>query len=265
MAVMPYWQYPRLIAHRCGGALAPENTLAGLEVSARLGVVAVEFDVMLSADGVPLLIHDETLERTTTGTGAVASRTAAELRLLDAGLRHHPAFAGERIPAFQEALAHCQRLGLAANIEIKPAPGHEVETGRVVAETLLAFLKAQATDGKGRTALLLSSFSQQALSAANQAGVTAAGLPCALLFEEVPADWQDCLQRLGCQFLHCDAANLDEFRLAEIRAAGVTLACYTVNDREQARQLYEQGVSAVFSDRPDILLGSAHETEKIVR
>ncbi len=253
MVVMP-WHYPRLIAHRCGGALAPENTLAGLEIAARLGVKAVEFDVMLSADGVPLLIHDETLERTTTGTGAVADQTAAALRLLDAGRRHHPAFAGERIPTFQEALAYCARLGLAANVEIKPATGHEVATGQAVAEALLAWFHDEQARYAHAPPLLFSSFSQPALVAANQAGVAAAGLPCALLFEDVPAGWQDCLHDSGCRFLHCDAARLDVRRLAEIHAAGVTLACYTVNSDTQAQRLYASGVAAVFSDRPDLLM-----------
>ncbi|MDP3036273.1 MAG: glycerophosphodiester phosphodiesterase family protein, partial [Rhodocyclaceae bacterium] len=85
--------YPRIIAHRCGGALAPENSLAGLAIAARLGCRAVEFDVMLTADGVPLLIHDETLRRTTTGRGRVAEMTLAEIRRFDAGGPHHAAFA----------------------------------------------------------------------------------------------------------------------------------------------------------------------------
>ncbi len=243
------WSYPRLIAHRCGGALAPENTLVGLLVAARMGVRAVEFDVMLSADGFPFLIHDETLERTTNGCGAVADQSAAQLRQLDAGVRHHPAFAGEPIPTLEDALAHCLRLGLAANIEIKPAPGQEAETGRVVVKTIQAFL-----NGQGALPLLLSSFSQEALAAANEAGAQAAGLPLAMLFEAVPADWQAVLHRLDCSFVHCDAARLDARQLAEIRSAGVELACYTVNDPQAAQRLYAAGVAAVFSDRPDLLL-----------
>ena len=77
--------YPRIIAHRCGGALAPENTLAGLRVAARLGCRGVEFDAMLAADGVPVLIHDETLERTTSGLGRVTDSESAQLIRLDAG------------------------------------------------------------------------------------------------------------------------------------------------------------------------------------
>ena len=122
---------PRLIAHRCGGNRAPENTLAGLHEAARAGCRAVEFDVMLSADGTPVLIHDETLERTTNGVGRVCETPDAVLFSLDAG-------AGERIPTLAEAAVLCQRYGLLANIEIKPATGHEAATGASVARFVQA-------------------------------------------------------------------------------------------------------------------------------
>ena len=85
------WPLPAVVAHRCGGALAPENTLAGLDASAACGCRGVEFDVMLSADGTPFLIHDETLARTTDGHGAVAATVDAVLR------RVRPALAGEQL------------------------------------------------------------------------------------------------------------------------------------------------------------------------
>lgn len=246
------WQYPRIIAHRCGGALAPENTLAGMAVAARLGIRAVEFDVMLSADGVPLLIHDETLERTTDGQGAVAAMPAAALLALDAGVRHHRSFAGERIPTFRQALERCRELGLAANVEIKPAAGHEAETGRVVAETVRAFQAECAAEGSSGAMLLFSSFSEAALDAA-RIDASAPGAPArALLFETVPDDWQARLRRLDCEFLHCDAKRLRPERLAEIVAAGVAVACYTVNRRDQAEPLFAAGVTAIFSDRIDL-------------
>jgi glycerophosphoryl diester phosphodiesterase len=175
---------PRIIAHRCGGALAPENTLAGLRLAARLGCGGVEFDAMLAADGVPVLIHDETLERTTTGRGRVAALDSATLIRLDAGIRHHPAFAVEPLPTLDEALRLCAALGLWANVEIKPAAGQEAETGRVVARHAAA-----ATGG-----LLLSSFSSLALRAAAE---EADCLPRALLVEAIPADWRRRMAETG--------------------------------------------------------------------
>ena len=157
---MSRWGWPRLVVHRCGGALAPENTLAGLGVAARLGCVAVEFDVMLSGDGVPVLIHDETLDRVAGRPGQVSRLAADELLATDVGRCFHPAFSGETIPALEAALLRCRQLGLSANLEIKPAAGFEVETGRVVGSFLAAAHSA------GLPPLLLSSFSAQALEAA---------------------------------------------------------------------------------------------------
>lgn len=237
------WAYPHLIAHRCGGALAPENTLAGLDVAARLGVKAVEFDAMLSLDGVPVLIHDDTLTRTTNGCGEVAAQTWAQLQTLDAGAHHHLAFAGERIPTLVAALQRCQQLGLAVNLEIKPSPGREAETGRVVA--------AIAAAHPPSVGLLLSSFSSVALLAA-QAEVPA--LPRAVLLERLDADWRDHLALHQAMAIHTDAKALNVDLAAAICEAGVPLACYTVNTLEAASDLLAMGVSAVFSDRPDLLI-----------
>lgn len=238
-------RYPRLIAHRCGGALAPENTLAGLRLASRLGCRGVEFDVMLSRDGVPLLIHDETLERTTDGRGAVADHDYAQLAMLDAGVRHHAAFAGERIPTLAQALALCAELGLWANVEIKPSSGREAETGAAVA----AMLAAQ-WQGDG----VVSSFSVVALRAAR---TVAPRLHYAWLVEDVPADWRTQLAALGCDALHC-SAETDAAALAAV-AAAVPLACYTVDRRDDAERLYALGAAAVFTDRPDRLAASPEQ------
>jgi len=240
----PRWDYARLIAHRCGGALAPENTLAGLQLAARLGFRAVEFDVMLSADGVPLLIHDETLERTTDGSGSVADTPLARLRQLDAGRWHHRAFAGERLPTLQQTLAACLDLGLAANIEIKPAAGLETQTASAVARLI-----EDSTQAWRDVPLLFSSFSEQALAAAR---AVAPALPRALLVEAIPADWRARLQRQECLALHCAASQLQLAQAAEIGAAGYPLACYTVNRPEEAERLFAAGVTAIFTDRLDL-------------
>ncbi len=238
---MTGWQYPRLIAHRCGGALAPENTLAGLVIAARLGVRAVEFDVMLSADGVPVLIHDETLERTTNGRGRVADTPFQALQTLDAGSYQHPGFADERIPSLAAALALCDQLNLAVNLEVKPASGHEAVTGATAA--------ALAASALPRAGLIVSSFSTDALAAARDA---APMLPRALLVEAIPDDWSAQLQRYGCEALHASAWQLEPAKLQAIRATGIPLACYTVNQRAQAEALFAAGIVAVFSDRPDV-------------
>ena len=235
--------YPRIIAHRCGGALAPENTLAGLRLAARLGCRGVEFDAMLAADGVPVLIHDETLERTTSGRGRVAAVSSTQIAQLDAGGRHHPAFAGESAPTLDAGLRLCAALGLWANVEIKPSTGQESETGRVVAR------HAAAAAGK----VLLSSFSPDALSAA---AAEAPQLPRAVLVEAIPADWHERMEASGALALHFSARALNAETLHAVRDAGFPLACYTVNRRDDAERLFALGVSGVFTDRPDLWLSS---------
>ncbi|WP_237218208.1 glycerophosphodiester phosphodiesterase [Rugosibacter aromaticivorans] len=233
-------RYPRIIAHRCGGALAPENTLAGMRIAARLGCRGVEFDVALTADGVPILMHDATLERTTNGAGFLATKTAAEIACLDAGGKHHRAFAVEPAPTFQAALQTCAELGLWANVEIKPTPGTEAETGRVVANLVA---------GIGPGTVLLSSFSVLALQ---QALHVAPAIPRALLTETIPADWRDQLVAAGASALHTAASGITVDLIAPLCHSRIQLACYTVNDRATAATLFAAGVSAIFTDRLDL-------------
>lgn len=230
--------YPRIIAHRCGGALAPENSLAGLRIAARLGCRGVEFDVMLSADGVPLLIHDETLERTTTGHGRVAELSAAAVRGFDAGGPHHPAFAVSPAPTFAEAMACCDKLDLWTNIEIKPSAGHEHATGEAVGRWL-----AQHWNGQG----VVSSFSTEALAAARR---IAGQFPSALLADSLPPHWRQQLHDLGATALHLSARRITAADATAL--AGIPWAAYTVNRRDEAERLFALGCRAVFTDRPDL-------------
>jgi glycerophosphoryl diester phosphodiesterase len=238
------WPHPRIIAHRGGGTLAPENTLAGLRRARALGFGAVEFDVMLSGDGVPILMHDETLERTTSGRGAVAATPYSALAALDAGAKFGAGFAGEPVPAFAAAARLCVELGLWANVEIKPAQGHARDTGRAAAEL------AADTWRAAPSAPLLSSFDPEALDAARE---TAPELGRGLLVGEVPPDWRERLERHGCVSLNCDHARLREADARAVRDAGYWLLCYTVNDAQTARRLFGWGIDAVFTDRLDLI------------
>jgi len=233
-----------VIAHRGGGSLAPENTLAAIRKGKNLGFEGVEFDVMLAADSIPVLIHDETLERTTSGRGAVARTPLAELEALDAGSWFSAAFSGEPVPSYADAVRLCLDLGIWANVEIKPAAGAERETGRIVA-AMSADLWQRAS-----VAPLLSSFSVAALEAAAAA---APGLKRGLLASEIPVDWRDRLVQLGCVSLHCDYRPLTQARAQAVKEAGYALLCYTVNDPATACELFAWGVDAVVTDRLDLI------------
>src|SRR5258706_2440256 len=176
------WPYPRIVAHRGGGALAPENTLGAMRLGASMGFKGVEFDVMLEKDGLPVIIHDETLERTTNGRGRVPDMSYRDLARFDAGK-------GNRIPKYEEAARLCLELGLWANVEIKPAKGYERPTGEARSRLTKELWKGAPLGP------LLSSFSIEALEAARTA---APDLPRGYLVDKIPAGWRDTMQRLGC-------------------------------------------------------------------
>ncbi|WP_374604160.1 glycerophosphodiester phosphodiesterase [Niveibacterium sp.] len=241
---MNQWPLPRVLAHRCGGTLAPENTLIGLEFAVAHRCYGVEFDVMLSGSGTPILIHDETLDRTTTGFGRVCDTPDAALLGLDAGAWHSGRFAGERVPLFADAIRRCRALAIAANVEIKPAEGFELATGRVAAA-----VAAAGWAGADRLPLL-SSFSVTALAAAAEA---APHLPRAILFDALAPDWLEQVRALGAVGVVCNAKRLDAATAAAVKQHGFGLAVYTENDPLRARQLFDFGVDSVITDRPDLV------------
>lgn len=241
------WPYPRLFAHRGGGLFAPENTLAALRTGAAWGYRGVEFDVKLSADDVPILLHDDTLERTTNGRGAVAQTAYRDIATLDAGGWYSAAFAGEPVPSFAAAAQLCRELGLVPNIEIKPCPGREVQTG-----TLVAAL-AQQMWAEQSVKPLLSSFSEAALDAARNA---APALPRGLLVEQIPDDWEQRLRALGGTSFHCNQRGLTAAQVTAIKQTGFPLLVYTVNDPARATELLAWGVDGLFTDALDVMAKS---------
>jgi glycerophosphoryl diester phosphodiesterase len=247
---MSLWPYPRVLAHRGGGAFAPENTIAAIRTGRERGFRGVEFDVTLCADGELVLIHDATLDRTTDGTGPVAERSWAELAGLDAGRWFSADFAGERIPRLTEAIGFCRSHQVWINAEIKPAAGAERQTGEAVALSVARAFADLAHEGSGPAPQLplLSSFSVEALAAAREA---APGVPRGLLCRRIAPDWREQLQRLQCVALHCDHRSLDATAIHEVRSAGYWLFCYTVNDRHRANQLARWGIDALCTDRLD--------------
>jgi glycerophosphoryl diester phosphodiesterase len=239
------WPYPRLLAHRGGGLLAPENTLAALAAGHARGYRAVEFDAVLTADEVPVLLHDATLERTTDGRGGVGERSLDALAGLDAGCWFDARFAGERLPTLEQALQRCRELALWPNVEIKPVPGREARTGALVAAAVARFCAAPAAPD---AAPLLSSFAPEALAAAR---AVAPQLRRGLLFGRVPRNWQQGLQAVDAWSLHCDHRTLGADQARAVRAAGYGLMCYTVNEAERVLELAGWGVQAFCTDRID--------------
>jgi glycerophosphoryl diester phosphodiesterase len=254
MSIVPPWPYPRVLAHRGGGVLAPENTIAAIKVGLERGFRAIEFDAMLTADDVPVLMHDSTLERTGLIGGAVSELLAAELERVDVGVWHSSRFIGETVPTLERTLRFCRDHDVWPNIEIKPAPGFEAATGarvaRVTAQIYAEFIRpgGERADQVDPHVPLLSSFSPAALIAARE---VAPSLPRGWLVDDVPPKWREEIARLGCVSLHTNHRHLTAILAREIKRAGTWLFCYTVNSPQRARTILGWGVDAFCTDAID--------------
>jgi glycerophosphoryl diester phosphodiesterase len=236
---------PRVIGHRGAAAMAPENTLAGFRRAQALGVAWVEFDVRLTRDGRCILLHDDTIDRTTDASGRAAEMSLAELAACDAGAWFDARFAGETIPTLEEAIDLLAELRLGANVEIKPHRGAERETAAAACRILAANWPHDLPPP------LVSSFAYQALETAAE---LAPGLARGLLLGRAGDDWQVLAEGVGASTIHCDHIRLTPGRTGEMRAAGYPVLAYTVNDAARAAELFRWGVSAVFSDCPERLV-----------
>lgn len=249
------WPYPRWIAHRGAGKLAPENTLAAFRVGAEHGYRMFECDVKLSLDGVPFLLHDATLQRSTNAfeaLGSGLSQTAGDhpwgtLTLLDAGSWHSKRFAGEPIPTFEAIARYCLHNDFFLNIEIKPTPGTEFQTGQTVAQHAARLWYGAATPP------LLTSFDVAALKGAAQAQPA---LPRGLLLEELWPGWLEMALRLGCVAVVCDHTQWDSSSVDHAGRAGLRVLSYTVNDARSVQRLIELGTDGIITDRVDLFVPS---------
>jgi glycerophosphoryl diester phosphodiesterase len=236
------WPYPHFAAHRGAGKLAPENTLVAMSLGFVHGYRMVEFDAKLSADGQTILMHDDTVNRTSSGVGCVADLSWKTLSRLDAGSWHSSTYAGEPIPLLATIAHYLIGNGIAANIEIKPCPGREQNTGHAVA------LAARELWRDAATAPLLTSFSEAALEAARDA---APELPRGLLADRAPDDWATRLERLDCGALVLDYRRLTLSLATSIKNAGYRLLAYTVNEPRRAEELLSWGIDCIITDAID--------------
>ena len=250
-ALRDAWPFPRWIAHRGAGKLAPENTLAAFRVGAAHGYRMFECGVKLAADGVPFLMHDNTLGRTTNGReifGRGASDIGgdhpwSELARLDAGRWHSRAYAGEPLPTLENVSRFCLDNGHFLNIEIKPSPGAERRTGEVVAR------HADRLWNDAPTPPLLTSFQVASLEGAL---ATAASLPRGLLLDTLWPGWLEKATALECVAIVCNHALWDAATVAQAHGVGMKCLSYTVNDEWSAQRLIALGTDGIITDRVDL-------------
>jgi glycerophosphoryl diester phosphodiesterase len=236
---------PRIIGHRGAARSAPENTLEGLREAKREGAAWVEVDAKLTADNHVILLHDDLLDRTTSGTGAAAAASLTEIRALDAGSWLAPAWKGAKVPTLEETVTELALLGLNCNFEIKPCPGREQVTAEFVVRELQRLWPAKAPKP------LISSFAYDSLHVAYR---LAPEFPRAVLVEEVPGNWQILCEGVAAIALNPWHKTLTPEWTKAIKKAGYKILTYTVNETARAQELFDWGVDSVFSDVPGLLL-----------
>jgi glycerophosphoryl diester phosphodiesterase len=241
--IMNPWPYPRWVAHRGAGKLAPENTLAAFKLGAAHGYRMFECDAKLSADGVPFLMHDARLDRTTSGRGIGGEQPWSALAQLDAGSWHSRSHAGEPLPTLENIARFCLANGYLLNIEIKPTPGVERETGEAVAREAARLWQGAAVPP------LLTSFQVASLEGAH---AVQPDLPRGLLLDKLWDGWLEAAKRLGCVAIVCNHALWDAATVALAHDAGMRALSYTVNDDWAAQRLIDLGTDGIITDRVDL-------------
>jgi len=238
---------PPVIAHRGSASRAPENTILAFKAALEDGARWIETDVKLTSDGVPILMHDDTLDRTTNGKGLVADMMWSDIKNLDAGTWFGAAFGETRVPVLGELLSLAREAGLRLNLELKPCPGRARATAMVV------LIEAAKLWPEAEPVPLISSFDIEALSIAAQLHPD---WPRGLLLDEWREDWRELVSKTNATTLNLNVDLLTPERLLMFRKAQMPVLAYTVNESMTAQELIKSGVSAVFTDNPAALIKS---------
>lgn len=236
-------ELPILIAHRGGSLEAPENTMSAFRHAVEIGMRFVELDVQMTRDGELVVIHDETLDRTTNGSGPVRDYTLEEIRRFDAGSAFDARYAGEQVPTLREVLELCVEAGVGVVIELK-AP--EINIG--MEEKVAAIVGEMWT--RGAENIWCISFHHDAIRKMRSLD---AAMPLGYLYMpgEDFAQPDDTVQAVCPYFM---SAIQHPEQVARAHQLGKFVFVYTANEEAHMRQLVEAGVDGMVSDRPTLLL-----------
>lgn len=238
-----------LIAHRGISALAPENTLASFQQAVEQKIDWIEFDVRLTKDHELIIFHDDTLERTTNGSGLVHEHTIQQLANLDAGSWFNPIYHEQRIPVFSQILPTLLNLDLHLNIELKIPPKAPLTHGSVLINRLLEVLKD--TWPKSRPLPLVSSFHWELLTELRS---FLPEIPIGFLQDDCTISFIEKVQQSHNAALHCDYQSLTPALLALAKQAQIPVLAFTVNKPSDAMPLFNAEIFGIFSDNPRQLL-----------
>ena len=246
---VPYWKgrFPVLVvAHRGFSGAAPENTLAAFRKAIEVGSDMIELDIQLSKDGKIVVIHDETLERTTNGQGKVADHTFREIRKLDAGSWFGSQFSGEKIPTLQEVLELAKGKVL-VNIEIKNPTHGQYPITELADQGLEAVKKAGMLNR-----VIFSSFNSDSLDWIQKRDPRAW---TAFLYHR---DWNslpEVTKGKNWQVLNLRNSFLTRGKIEKIHQEGIKINVYTVNTEEELEQFVNWGADGLITNHPDRLIG----------
>ena len=233
-------------AHRGASAVAPENTLSAFRAAAQQGAKWVELDVALLADGTLVVIHDDSVDRTSSGTGALGALNRADMDHLDAGSWFGSTFAGERIPTLEEALKVLGELGVGANVEIKQHKHHKS------LDQLVRAVQADIATRAAGTRIMISSFDPEALKAMH---ALEPELEMAMLWGRPPEDWAEQLAAIPATTIHMHFKALSIGLLEETTKRGIKVRAWTCNDPVQLVSFWGAGLTGVITDNPKVFLG----------
>lgn len=233
-----------IIAHRGASGSAPENTLASFRRAIELGADWLELDVCASRDGEVIVIHDDTLERTTNGRGKVSDRTLAELKRLDAGAWFDPRFAGESVPTLSEVirLAKAHRVGLLVEMKTGSHLGQGFE------EKVVSLLSDAGFLGRS----IVMSFNHAAVSRAKQAEH---GLKTLLLIGRRASALKiaDIVRDHGAAGVSVKDSLASKQYVAALRDRGMMVVVWTVNSPGAMRRFMARGVDGITTNYPERL------------
>lgn len=257
-----YFSKPFLvIAHRGASFAAPENTFAAFTLAARMKADMIELDVQLSADGIPVVFHDDHLDDRTDGTGLISDLEFRELKELDAGAWYSADFAGERIPALDEVLKWAKDRIL-LNIEIKTAKAETEALTRAKPITTVLETREPCTEKKVLELIrkyemehqvVISSFSYPVLRRIRNADKN---LPTAVLYNPHISENSsppELVRMLGAHAFHCCKEQITRTGAAQLKDEKIPFLIYTVNDPAEMNELIGMGAAGIFTDKPDLL------------
>lgn len=233
---------PMIVAHRGASGKAPENTLASFSLALDLGADAVELDIQQTGDGKLVVMHDESLDRTTDGSGMVIEKSYAKIRGLDAGSWFSEDYAAEKVPLLEEALAAISPRGYAL-VEIKHGGDIYPEIEQHIVDTMSA-----RKDWKARTVFI--AFDPSVLQLIRQLDDT---LATGLLTADTPEDYIDVAEEFGIQCFLPRWERMRDGSVAALHAAGYSVHPWVMDSEEDARKVAGMGPDSLSSNHPDML------------